>query len=440
MPCLVLCLAWLVALDQLRQFSFVQGATGYQATKIRGSLRSNQQGQKEADPEVEARRLTSRIKKAYSAKKLIDILNEAADEPIFDFIHASAAYTQLVTLKRKRGLQPKEWDSQVLRRLHARVNDMVLQDQLRARQTANVLWSLAQLSDRFSIPTQLLAALVKSVSTKVKDMNAQGLSNSLWACAKLKEIVPDVFEAVPAIVADIPNRAKDMVPQALSNCMWACAKLKDVAPDVLEAVPAIAAQIPFKAIGMKPQELSNCLFAAGQLKDDDPKVLRIVPAIVSKLPAKIKDMNAQDLSNNFEVLLPLQESVPEVAKFLQDDGNEDGMMRSAAARLNNLLPRLSGNDLIIAVPAVIWACATVGVSHDQLLTSVAERFGSQTQLSRLKEFGLCALCWSYQVFDKGADFTAFRERLKSETERRDLSEADVQSSRLGYLKWNRADV
>ena len=280
MPCLViLCVAWLL-FDALHQLSFVQGSgwSGHMVIQRQVTRRLGQKGQQTAgeqdvaDDKAKVKKLTLGMKKARSAKELMDVLDEAMGGPIFDFIHASAAYTQLVTLKRRRCLQQKDWDSPVLLRLNARVEDMALQGQLRARETANVLWSLAQLSDRFSISTQLLAALVKSVPTKVKGMDAQGLSNSLWACAKLKDVAPDVLEAVPAIVAQIPNKAKDMKPQELSNCLWASAQLKNVAPAVLEAVPAIVAQIPNKAKDMIPQHLSNCLL--GHLRSS--KMLRLL--------------------------------------------------------------------------------------------------------------------------------------------------------------------
>ena len=115
-------------------------------------------------------------------------------------------------------------------------------------------------------------------------------------------------------------------------------------------------------------------------------------------------------------------------------------MRSAAKHLNTLLPGLTGKDLNVDVPAVVWACAKTGVYHPELLASVAQRFGSRAKLSRLKDFGLCALSWSYQLLDRENDFVEFWKLLKGETQRRGLSEADVESSRLGYLKWNRADV
>lgn len=86
--------------------------------------------------------------------ELIDLLDVAIDCMIFNFFHASAAYTQLA--KRKGCLQPSNWDAPVLSRLHARVQNLVVQDQLNAQSSANVLWSIAQLSDQFGTPHELV--------------------------------------------------------------------------------------------------------------------------------------------------------------------------------------------------------------------------------------------------------------------------------------------
>ena len=355
-PCLLLCAASLGQLffDVLHQLSIVLGVVWYGTRAAQGQVAQRfsgtgqpTRGEPDADGKAKARRLTSGIKKVHSAEKLIEVLDRAVDGPIFNFFHASAAYTQLVTLKRRKGLQQREWDSPVLLRLHARVEDMVLEEQVGARETANIFWSIAQLSGRLSIPTQLLAALVKSVPTKVKGMDEQNLSNTLWACAKLKEVAPGVLEAVPAIVAQIPIIATDMVQQALSNCLWAVGQLKDETPEVLEAVPAIVMQIPKKAQKMVPQDLSNNLLACAQLNDDVPEVLDMLPAIVGEIPAKLQGMKPQEMSNSLEALVLLRDSVPEV-------GGVDDILSSAAERLNTLLPNLRGKDFSFTVPVVVW--------------------------------------------------------------------------------------
>eukprot|EP00438_Fugacium_kawagutii_P028129 Skav213009 [mRNA] locus=scaffold2312:71456:72748:+ [translate_table: standard] len=392
----------------------------------------------EQDVSALSARRTSRIKNAPSAEVLILVLDEVLDGP-FDFYQASSAYTQLAALKRRRGLQTSDWDSPVIARLHARVEDLVLQDQLNEQASANILWSIATLSDQFSIPTQLLDVLVKSLPDKAEGMKPQELSNCLWAFVQLREVAPNVLEVVPAIGTQIMDKAEDMSPQQLSNSLWACAKLKEAAPNVLQIVPAISAKIPSKAKNMIPQELSNCLWAALLLKDDAPKVLEILPTVVAEVPIKIEDMKPQEMSNTLQALVPLNGLVPEISRLLADDDGEEDILRSAVARLSTLLPRLRGKDLGVAVPSVVWACAKLGMYHEELLLSVTEQLGCTKTLSRLPHFGLCALSWSYQVLAQD-DFVGFKRLLRSETMRRGFSEADVESTRLGLLNWNHAQL
>ena len=395
---LQLCLACLVACE-LRDLSFVPAASWVgHGTKGKARKRSTQRfSQTRAIASGKARILTSKIKNAQSAKQLIQTLDGTVSRHIFNFFHASAAYTQLVSLKRRKSLQESDWNSPVLLRLHARVEDMMLQDELDAQGSTNIFWTLAQLSDRFSIPTPLLAALVKSMPAKVRNMKPQELSNCLWASAQLKDVAPDVLETVPAVTAQIPNKAKDMVPQALSNC----------------------------------------LLAALQLKDTVPEVLEIVPAIVGEIPAKIQGMVPQALSNSLEALVLLRDSNPRVAAYLAA-GSLDDIVRSAAARLNTLLPSLSGKDLTMAVSIIMWACAKAEVNPSELLVSVARRLGSGAKLRSVPDFNLCALLWSYQVLDAQDEFADFRKLLISETKKRRVSEADVASCELGRFQWNGA--
>lgn len=287
----LLCLVWLVPL------SFVQGRAwdGNQSARRLVTIRMVQRlPGKPSSADRQAKMLTSQIAKATPVQKLVSILDEVVDGPIFNSIHASAAYKRLEAFKKRGGLRQRDWDDQVLLRLHARVEDMALKGVLGARQTANVLGSLGHLFEQFGTPTQLLAALVESMPIEVRGMIPQHLSNCMWASAKLKDAAPIELEMVPAILAQITN----MDAQGLSNCLWASAQLKDVvAPDVLARVSAMAAQIPKKAQDLKPQELSNCLWASAQLKDVAPDVLEAVPSIVDQIPNKAKDMKPQELSN-----------------------------------------------------------------------------------------------------------------------------------------------
>ena len=189
---------------------------------------------------------------------------------------------------------------------------------------------------------------------------------------------------------------------------------------------------------MIPQHLSNCLLAALQLEGEVPEVLAIVPPIVGEIPPKIQGMNPQQLSNSLEALVLLQESSPEVASFVAAGGNMDQIVRSAAERLDTMLSKLRGKDLTMAVPVTVWACAKAEVNPGELLVSVARRLGSRAKMSSVRGFNLCALLWSYEVLDTQNEFVDFRKLLMSETKKRRVSEADVQSCELGRFQWNRA--
>ena len=77
-PCLLLCAASLGLFDVLHRLSFVQGVVWYgtraaqrQVAQRFSRQRKPTRGELDADGKADARRLTSSIKKAYSAEKLI---------------------------------------------------------------------------------------------------------------------------------------------------------------------------------------------------------------------------------------------------------------------------------------------------------------------------------------------------------------------------------
>ena len=106
---------------------------------------------------------------------------------------------------------------------------------------------------------------VKGIVAENK-MNPQACANVLWSIAHLSDALTNTLDVVPTISDQIRLKAKDMNPQHLSNILWASANLKDDAPDVLSIVPAMAAQIPLKAKDLDAQGLSNILWAIGQFE------------------------------------------------------------------------------------------------------------------------------------------------------------------------------
>ena len=114
--------------------------------------------------------LTSKIKNAQTAGDLLDVVDGIVDKPIFDYIHAAAAYTKLGNFQKKGRLCPGDMNGNVLVRLDNRLHGMLVR----------------------------------------KQVGAQGLANILWAAANLFSGIPAVLNMVPAIADQVPSKASDM--------------------------------------------------------------------------------------------------------------------------------------------------------------------------------------------------------------------------------------
>ena len=398
---------------------------------------------KSAD-EAEARLLTKRITGAQTAADLIAVLDLAVDDPSFNFFHASASFHRLARLHREDLLPRTCAESPVVVKLQARVKNMIMRNQLNPQASGNVLWAMEVLCDAVPSVTQLLSAMAKTFATKATGMDAQGLSNCLWALAQLKDakgakgvVLDDVVRMVRMLATEIRHRARDMKPQELANCLWASAHLKKIClDDVVKIVSALGRQIPIKVRDMKPQELANSVWASGELKDVFPDdVVKIVPALVTQIPNKAEGMKVQELSNSLQGLVLLQDLVPEVRPLL-NASSEDSFMRSTAVKFSKMLPTLSGSDLRLAVPVVVWACARSEFRFEPLLMAVARRLNSSAQVSTFPDWGLCALAWFFQMRDKSTQFEDFQQVLQAEVMKRGLSDSDVERSRVGFPDWS----
>ena len=248
-----------------------------------------------------------------------------------------------------------------------------------------------------------------------------------WAAATLKEAAPDVLKGVPALVAQVPRIAKDMKAQEVSNSLWATATLKEDVPDVLNGVPTLVAQVPAVAKDMNAQCASNSLWAAATLKEAAPDILKGVPAFVAQVRVIAKDMKAQEVANSLFALVLLSDSVAEVESIL----SQGNFVLAAVERFCGLFPKMTETDFRLAVPVVVWACARMGVHHDQLLAAVSQHFRSAKKCSSLTDWGLCALKWSYDELDSKQLYKDLRKSLKTNLRRRNLYQEDVHNSEYG---------
>ena len=239
---------------------------------------------------------------------------------------------------------------------------------------------------------------------------------------------------LPKLAARVQNMIEEgqLDLQAVANVFYSLGKLSDDIEVPKGLLMALAAQISNKASDMNPQDLSNSLWAATSLKDDAPEVLHMVPALLEEMPRKQASFDSQAICNCLEALVLLQDSVSQVNDFLAAaPGSKNDFVGFTASRFSTLLPRLKGNDLKLAVPSVVWACAKLNFYHEELLVSVAHSLKSDGTLQGLTDWSLCAMLWSYDVLDPDDQFADFKDTLESERVRRGLSDTDVSKNQSG---------
>ncbi len=372
---------------------------------------------------VEAKRLTVRMKEAKSAEEFVNVLEPAVDLPIFNYFHASASYHRLAMWKRRGELLAGDKTNHLLDRLNGRVKKMIAEDELNPQACANILWSVAHLSDALAHALDIVPAMASQVPLKAKDMIPQHLSNILWAAANLKDDAPEVLSIVPAMASQIPLKAEDMKPQELSNVLWASANLKDDAPDVLSIVPAMAAEIPLKAKDMKPQELSNVLWASANLKDDAPDVLSIVPAIAAQMPLKAKDMNPQDLSNNLWASAKLKDDAPDILSIVP------AVAAQIPLKAKDMKPQGLSN--------ILWASANLKDDAPDIL-SIVPAMAAQIPLKakHMKPQELSNVLWaSAKLKDDAPDVLSIVPAIAAQIpfKAKDMSMQDLSNSLIALL-------
>ena len=328
--------------------------------------------------------LTSKIKSAQTAGDLLDLVGQAVDKPIFNHIHASAAYVKLGAFQRKRKLFPSDAKSPVLGRLNRQVLGML----------------------------------------KKGKVDAQGLSNIFCAAGSMFVDAPAALEVVPPIAAQIPGKASDMGCQGLSNSLWAAAQLQNDA-SVSEVLPGLAKHILLKAGRMNPQDVSNILFASMRLADREPAIVEVVPEMVHVFWSQIERMNVQDLANGLEAIVFFAKHRLKCLGPLE----QADIVKDAVARLKQLLPKLEGDDVRLGVPMILWACAKSETHDAKLLSDSADRFSSRKSISSLQRWELCALAWSFRRLDKTSQFQDRLGRLEAEITQRGLNEPEVLAER-----------
>jgi len=115
---------------------------------------------------VEAKRLTVRMKEAKSAEEFVNVLEPAVDLPIFNYFHASASYHRLAMWKRMGKLPAGDKTNLLLDRLNRRVKGMVAENKVNPQACANILWSVAHLSDALTKALDVVTEIAAQIAVK----------------------------------------------------------------------------------------------------------------------------------------------------------------------------------------------------------------------------------------------------------------------------------
>ena len=158
----VLVVLWLLTLAAAHlgnhgDVSYVQSATWgrprptripMQVRERRSEKRAPSRGGRPRGKDSEARKLTARMKGAKSAEGFVKILNSAVEGPIFNYFQRLMCLSPIGHLERS-GKLAEAAGSLKFSKLNARVQKMIEEGQLHARELANVIWSSAHLFDEY---------------------------------------------------------------------------------------------------------------------------------------------------------------------------------------------------------------------------------------------------------------------------------------------------
>ena len=270
------------------------------AFSVPGAARSSRRprrGRADSSSSTDAapRLLTSQLSKVGSARELLQILDGELDSPSFNKFHIGAAFTRLA--KHKGTFDVTLQGSHAVSRLIAKTAELLAEDKLPARESANVLWAIASMGEiRVSMQT-LLPLLVDSAVINVKLLEPQHICNIIWAGATLQLPDAELKRMLPCLCCRVPELTDDFKVQEVSKMIWASAVLKGRAPALLEIDEDLAKMATERAAEFTEQGLANIVWSAATLKSDAPFLLGVLPRLMEEVPRVAKDLKAQGVSN-----------------------------------------------------------------------------------------------------------------------------------------------
>jgi len=370
---------------------------------------------------VDPKRLTEELNQANSALKVLRMLEQEINNPIFNDIHAAAAFRSLARFRSK--LTPAAKARPILRTLARRFKRLMESRDVGSGPCAKVFWSITALRSDVPEFKSILPQLIQTAKLTVVDMGPPELVNILWACATLSLDDAQLDDLLQVLMERILDVASSLTAKQIVQAIWAITCLRWLAPESKEGLTVLATLAEIRLEEFKIQDISSIVWCAGILKHEAYELFELLPTLSKRAINFMGSMKSQQL-RNICVGLALA------------DVTDHAFMGAAAQRMVELLPKLQGKDrkdLILSASMTLWAFAKLGICKHELLQTVEDV--APKVLRRMSNWDVCALGWSYGRLSAEGTYSEIKSRISQELSHRGLSDADVDKSSLGSPSW-----
>jgi len=283
--------------------------------------------------------VTTLIKSARSASRLVQILHIAFNTVSINMIHISAALIQLG--KVKYSLTPDLAQDPILVKTTQLANQLVSQNETSSREVANLLAPIAALQNEVPHLQELLPALLKTLPSQISSMTPQAMANVLWALGLLQLNSDEARRVRGMLVSQIIACLPELSMMDIAQSIWGLAscghRRQDFEKKVLVIVRKQAAQMSSRSAVMDLPQIA-CAFAKLGIWDEAMMTeiaFRIAPAI-----KKVKPWGLAALAWSWAQLKPTSVVVETSSLVPTGDAEDSSKQRSrpaVLARFPNLL-------------------------------------------------------------------------------------------------------
>lgn len=259
---------------------------------------------------MDPRDITRELGKCSSASQLLRVFEAAVAEPFLNEIHLSTVMVRLA--KTAHSLSREVQSSPSYADVFARVQAGITSGAFDSRQISNILWALTTLVPQAPQARSLVPVVLKSLSSRIEGMTAQGVANTMWCCGKLELNARDLAPFMPQLLNRVSDLADDFEVQGLVNIFWAAARLQDSSPEVADILGVLALRAQKKLDSFSVRSLADTMYAAAVLQDVPPAFEELVRKSAIIVGQRYAQLNSQSLPTAMWAIAALRTRMPEL--------------------------------------------------------------------------------------------------------------------------------